>query len=135
MRLHKSIHYFFLLSIEHLHFDAVFSVCFPEAKVIKEHFIEHFIFLQTSKNIRHTIVEVGINLGNFKLFYYYYQFYFNTLSNFKLLWWSHWSGGSVPVSVALLFVRATCTWCEGDWTDPNRTRIIWILILQMNSTL
>lgn len=66
MRLHKCTHYF-LLSIEHLRRDAAFSVCFPEAKVIEEHFIEHFIFLQTSKNIRHTIEEVGINLGNFKL--------------------------------------------------------------------
>lgn len=59
-------------------------VCFPEAKVIEEHFIEHFIFLQTSKNIRHTIVEVGVNLGNFKLSLILFFIYFDT--NFKLPW-------------------------------------------------
>lgn len=63
MLLHEHIRDF-LSSPEHLHSDAAFSVCFPEAKVIEDHFIEHFIFLQTSKNIRHTIEGVGINLGD-----------------------------------------------------------------------
>lgn len=104
-------------------------VCFPEAKVIEEHFIEHFIFLQTSKNIRHTIEEVGniiwVTLNSRS----YYLLYFDT--NSKLSRWSHWSGGSVPGTWSL---QARCC-LSGPRPDPNRTRIIRLLIPQLNLTL
>lgn len=78
LRLHKHTHYY-LLSSEHLRCDAAFNVCFPEAKVIEDCFIQHFIgffsffsFLFFKTNFQKhttycTIVEVGINLGNVKL--------------------------------------------------------------------
>lgn len=61
------------MSIEHLSCDAAFSVCFPEAKVIEEYFIEHIISLQTSQKYDIQWRKLVLILGNFKRPYYLFR--------------------------------------------------------------